>query len=81
MISIFTTLLSKHYYFIFIFVVRAPCGSFCLPAYRTRARAKVVLFVKPMEGGQVVLKGVSVEVLSLVTMCKVDKWGRGVALG
>lgn len=35
------------------------------------------MFVKPLEDGQLVLKGVSVEVLSLVTLSKVDKWGRG----
>lgn len=37
------------------------------------------MFVKPLEGGQVVLRGVSVEVVSLVTLCRVDKWGRGIA--
>lgn len=37
------------------------------------------MFVKPLEDGQLVLKGVSVEVLSLVTVCKVDKWGRGLS--
>ena len=36
------------------------------------------MFVKPLEGGHLVLKGVSVEVLSLVIMCRVDKWGKGV---
>lgn len=40
---------------------------------------QVVMFVKPLEGGQVVLRGVSVEVVSLVTLCRVDKWGRGIA--
>ena len=43
--------------------------------------SQVVLFVKPLEDGQAVLRGVAVEVLSVVTICKVDKWGRGVDLG
>lgn len=37
------------------------------------------MFVKPLGDGQLVLKGVSIQVLSLVTMCKVDKWGRGIS--
>ncbi len=42
---------------------------------------QVILFIKPLEDGQVVLRGVSVEVLSLVTVCRVDKWGRGISRG
>lgn len=41
----------------------------------------MVLFVKPLEDGQVILRGVTVEVLSLVTMCRIDKWGRGISQG
>lgn len=49
--------------------------------YVRNAPLQVVLFVKPLEDGQVILRGVTVEVLSLVTTCRVDKWGRGTSLG
>lgn len=42
---------------------------------------QVVLYFKPLDEGQVILRGVTIEVLSLVTLCKVDKWGRGVFVG
>lgn len=41
---------------------------------------QVILFVKPLEDGVLVLRGVSMEVFSLVTLCRVDKWGRGVSV-
>ncbi|CAM9478934.1 unnamed protein product, partial [Discosporangium mesarthrocarpum] len=37
---------------------------------------EAILFVKPLEPGEIVLRGVVLEVLSLSTTCLVDKWGR-----
>lgn len=52
-----------------------------VPRRRDWRLQQVILFVKPLEDGPLVLRGVSMEVLSAVTLCRVDKWGRGISPG